>query len=46
MNPFYFAGCLLMLGAAAWSFWYGAPLSDGIAVCYAVANAFLAFVKS
>lgn len=45
MNPFYAAGCVLMVGAAAWALWHGNPLAAGIAACYAVANALLAFVK-
>jgi hypothetical protein len=46
VNPFWLAACILMVFSAAWSFWHGAPLSGGIALCYAAANVLLAFVKS
>jgi len=46
MNPFYAAACLLMIGAAAWAFAHGNPLSGGIAACYAAANALLTFIES
>ena len=45
MNPFYVAACLLMVGAAIHAVLHDNPLSAGIAVCYAAANAFLTFVK-
>ena len=45
MNPFYAAGCALMVGATVHAYLHGNPLAAGIAACYAVANALLAFVK-
>jgi hypothetical protein len=46
MNPFWMVASVLMVLSAVWSFWHGAPLSGGIALCYAAANVLLAFVKS
>lgn len=47
MNPFMLIAALLMLGASAWSFWYGWPSwkLGALYLCYATANALLAFMK-
>jgi len=45
VNPFYAVACLLMVAAAAHAYLHGNPLSAGVAICYAAANALLAFVK-